>query len=84
MYFENPKVLEGLTGYGNKTNFAKQPDLTLQCDTLISLPTVDKETTAVQSPSKVMKKSKRDTNGIDMGNKDETLWAKIRKKCNLI
>ena len=73
MYFQNPKVLEGLTGYGNKTNYAQQPDLTLQCETLISLPTIDKETTVVQSPSKVMKKSKRDTNGIDMGKKPTQL-----------
>jgi len=68
MYFQNPKILEGLTGYGNKTNYAQQLDLKLQCETLISLPTIDKETT-VQS-DQVMKKSKRDTNSIDMGNKD--------------
>ena len=36
-------------------------------ETLISLPTIDKETT-VQS-DQVMKKSKRDTNSIDMGKK---------------
>ena len=40
MYFQNPRVLEGLTGYGNTTNFAKQPDFPLQCDTHISLPTI--------------------------------------------
>ena len=31
MYFQNPKILEGLTGYGNKTNYAQQLDLKLQC-----------------------------------------------------